>query len=97
VANPEQLRDCVARGLHVGAVGHAHADRADAGPADEVLAHDAEGHQHLVVRVGEAGATLGLQDPDDLERDAADRHVAADGLGAEAEVGRHRGTEDDLP
>ena len=45
--------------------------------ADEVLLHDADRDEDLVVGVLEAGAALGLEDADDLERQAADRDLAS--------------------
>ena len=58
---------------HLVGLGDADPDRADRVAADEVLLHDPDRHHDLVVGILEAAAALGLEDADDLERDAADR------------------------
>ena len=68
------------------AVGDADADRADRVAADEVLLHGADRHDDLVVGILEAGAALGLEDADHLERDAADGDLGAEVVRAEPEV-----------
>ena len=62
--------------------------------ADEVLLDGADRDEDLVVGILEPGPALGLEDADDLERQAADRDLVPRSLGAEAEVVGRRGAED---
>ena len=78
---------------HLRLVGDADADRADAVAGHEVLLDDPDRHQDLVVGILEAGPALGLEDADQLERQPADRDLAADGARVELEVVRGRGAE----
>ena len=74
--------------------GDAQADRPHARAAHEMVLRGRQGDQHLVVLAGRAGAALGLQDPDDLERQAADGDGGPDRAGAEAQVVGGGGAQD---
>ena len=91
VARPQERRDLGLDRGHLRLVGDADADRPDVVARDEVLADDADRHHDLVVGVLEAGAALGLEDADQLERQAADGDLAADRAGVEPEVVGGRG------